>query len=146
MSGRSLPSRQINIVLRQPEPSAAPLVKPELELPGKRSPEEWPLADIFKELDQMIGLDNVKELAHEIYAMLKISQFRTVAWLLHNAHVYHMIFKGGPGTGKTTVARLRGRIFHAMGVLSKEHFIEVERADLVGGYISDIRRSKRGSS
>ncbi|MNI15159.1 Stage V sporulation protein K [compost metagenome] len=77
----------------------------------------------------------MKELVHEIYALLQVSQFRVDAGLHSNSHVYHMIFSGNPGTGKTTVARIIARMFHAMGVLGKGHFIEVERADLVGEYI-----------
>jgi stage V sporulation protein K len=128
-----IPSRQINIVLRNAEP--LPMAEAEPQITSKRTPPEGPLSDIFKELNHMVGLDNVKEIVHEIYALLQVSQFRVEAGLQSNSHVYHMIFKGNPGTGKTTVARIIARMFHTMGVLSKGHFIEVERADLVGEYI-----------
>jgi stage V sporulation protein K len=137
MSGRVITkeqrSRQINIVLRNIEPQ--PVIEAEPQIITKRTPSEGPLSDIFKELNQMVGLDHVKELVHEIYALLQVGQYRTEAGLQSNSHVYHMIFKGNPGTGKTTVARIIARMFHVMGVLSKGHFIEVERADLVGEYI-----------
>ncbi len=133
-------SHQIHIVLRQPEPPqpishAVPLSEAGKQVIGKQMASEGPFTDIFRELEQMIGLDNVKELVYEIYAMLQVSRYRLDAGLAGNQHVYHMIFKGNPGTGKTTVARIVARLFHAMGVLSKGHLVEVERADLVGEYI-----------
>ncbi|WP_336786621.1 AAA family ATPase [Paenibacillus sp. MMO-177] len=141
------PSRQINVVLRSQEPvqmtASAPVVDNEPLPAVKPLPPGDHFAEIQKELEPMVGMDNVKALIYEVYALLYITRMRSEAGLSGGSHVYHMIFKGNPGTGKTTIARIVAKLFQKMGVLSKGHLIEVERADLVGEYIGHTAQKTR---
>lgn len=97
---------------------------------------EEPNDNAEKELDQMIGLQKVKEDMREARVMSMFNKKRAEMSLQRNKECRnHMLFLGNPGTGKTTVAKLVGNIYHKMGLLSKGQTVETNRAKLVGEYI-----------
>ncbi|AUG75623.1 CbxX/CfqX [Kitasatospora sp. MMS16-BH015] len=86
-------------------------------------------------LEQMVGLDPVKRQVRALSAQLRMSRLRADQGLPVQPPKRHFVFSGPSGTGKTTVARILGQVFHALGLLSGDHLVEAQRADLVGEFL-----------
>ncbi|GAB3496409.1 AAA family ATPase [Nocardiopsis coralliicola] len=93
------------------------------------------LAEALAELDAMIGLDPVKSQVRSIAAQLRMAKLRAEQGLPAQPPMRHFVFSGPPGTGKTSVARVLGRVFAALGLLSRTGVVEAQRSDLVGEHL-----------
>lgn len=96
--------------------------------------EEKSLGELLNELDELVGLRKVKDTVNDLIAYQKVQKLREKEGLFSSKSTLHLAFTGNPGTGKTTVARIVGRIYKQIGLLSKGHFLEVSRTDLIAGY------------
>lgn len=92
------------------------------------------LQDLLNELNALVGLKKVKSKVRDLIIYQRVQTMRQEKNLHSTKTTLHMAFTGNPGTGKTTVARIVGRIYKHIGVLSKGQFIEVSRTDLIAGY------------
>ncbi len=96
--------------------------------------DERTLQELLDTLNALVGLDKVKKKVQDLIMYQEVQKLRRENNLYSTRNTLHLAFTGNPGTGKTTVARIVGRIYKRIGLLSKGHFVEVSRTDLIAGY------------
>jgi stage V sporulation protein K len=126
---RRLPSGVLQVGPRQ-EPKPIP----QLTIPQSKS-QSHSIGDAVAALDEMVGLVQVKEEINRLTARLQVERRRREQGLPVTPVSLHMVFTGPPGVGKTVVARGLGRIYASVGVIRKGHVVEVDREQLVAGYV-----------
>lgn len=122
---------------------AGPAVREKATLGGPRRSDRLPagpsdpvlLEKALAELERMVGLEPVKRQVRAVSAQLRMARLRAGQGLPVQPPKRHFVFSGPSGTGKTTVARILGRVFYALGLLGGDHLVEAQRADLVGEFL-----------
>jgi SpoVK/Ycf46/Vps4 family AAA+-type ATPase len=132
MTGPAEPAAEDLITIR-----AGDLEQAFAELTSRlRGYEDTPTVEgAIAELDELVGLEPVKQQVRAIAAQLRAAKMRDTRGLTSQPPARHFVFTGPPGTGKTTVARILGRIFAALGLLVRPEVVEAHRADLVGEHL-----------
>jgi len=138
-------ARDVRVMAEGPQPDPAELItigpqdadRAFAELTSRfRGYEQTPtLTSALAELDSLIGLEPVKQQVRAIAAQLQVAGMRQRQGLTSKPPARHFVFSGPPGTGKTTVARILGRVFAALGLLARPSVVEAHRGDLVGEHL-----------
>jgi SpoVK/Ycf46/Vps4 family AAA+-type ATPase len=138
-------ARDVRIMTRTADPSREDLItirakdlqQAYSELTSRmRGYEDTPTVEgAIAELDELVGLEPVKQQVRAIAAQLRVARLRDTHGLTSQPPARHFVFTGPPGTGKTTVARILGRIFAALGLLVRPEVVEAHRGDLVGEHL-----------
>ena len=127
------PALKADEFVTRPQTSAPPEEEP---APVEDKPLPPPdLDQVLAELDALCGLERVKKDVKSLINLVKVQKLRQELGLPVSPMSLHLVFLGNPGTGKTTVARLLARIYHAIGILSKGQLVEVDRSGLVAGFV-----------
>ena len=103
--------------------------------PTVRHTEKITIEEALSNLDELIGLTEVKRKIHDWVDQIKVFQIRKSRGMTIPEMSYHLVFTGNPGTGKTTVARLIAQIYCALGIIENGDLVEVDRSGLVAGYV-----------